>query len=126
MSDPLPVLDLAAARPYVRALGGLDREVAVLLFLDARRHLLGIRHVMGARGRVDLPIRGIAADVIAFGATGLVVAHNHPGGDARPSDRDRAFTRALATALSAIDVVLVDHLIVAGPAVASLRALGAL
>ncbi|MEG8049970.1 JAB domain-containing protein [Sphingomonas aurantiaca] len=66
----------------------------------------------------------IAADALAFDAWGVVMAHNHPSGDATPSDRDLAFTRALAAALRTLEVVLVDHLVIAGERVASLRAMG--
>ena len=83
-----------------------------------------MRHVIGARDQAAISIRTVAADALAFGATGVVIAHNHPSGDATPSARDVAFTRALATGLRTLEVVLLDHLVIAGGQVTSLRAAG--
>lgn len=83
-----------------------------------------MRHVAGGRSYVVIPIRRIAADALAFDACGVVMAHNHPSGDATPSVRDLAFTRTLAAALRTLEVVLLDHLVLAGDRVTSLRAMG--
>lgn len=85
-----------------------------------------MRHVAGGRGDVGLSIRRIAADALVFDATAVVLAHNHPSGDSRPSERDLAFTRALAAGLAAVAVELVDHLVIGGDSVTSLRAIGTL
>ncbi len=54
------------------------------------------------------------------------MAHNHPSGDAAPSDLDRALTKRLARALDALGVQLFDHLVIAGDRITSFRALGLL
>ena len=59
-------------------------------------------------------------------SAGIVLAHNHPSGDARPSDSDCRATRRLATAAEALDCTLVDHLIFAGDDCTSLRRMGLL
>ena len=41
----------------------------------------------------------------------MLIAHNHPDGDLRPSAADMALTRRLAQGLAALDVMLLDHLI---------------
>jgi DNA repair protein RadC len=71
-------------------------------------------------------VRTIVADALAFDATGVVMAHNHPSGDATPSDDDRVLTRRLARALDAVGVRLIDHLVLAGDEAASFRGLGLL
>ncbi len=83
-----------------------------------------MRHVVGGRDQVAISIRTIAADALAFDAHGVIIAHNHPSGDATPSARDVAFTRALAAGLRTLEVVLLDHLVIAGERVTSLRAMG--
>lgn len=83
-----------------------------------------MRHVVGGRDHVAIAIRTIAADALAFDAYGAIMAHNHPSGDATPSERDLAFTRALAAGLRTLEVVLLDHLVIAGDEVTSLRAMG--
>ena len=83
-----------------------------------------MRHVVGGRDQVAIPIRTVAVDALAFGAHGVIIAHNHPSGDAAPSARDVAFTRALAAGLRTLEVVLLDHLVIAGDELTSLRAMG--
>ncbi len=83
-----------------------------------------MRHVVGGRDQVAISIRTVAVDALAFDACGVIVAHNHPSGDATPSVRDVAFTRALAVGLRTLEVVLLDHLVIAGDEVTSLRAVG--
>jgi DNA repair protein RadC len=126
VSDLPPVLDLAAARALFEALGTARSEVMAIAYLDPKRSILAMRHVAGSCGQVRVPVRGVVADAVAFDAAALVIAHTHPSGDARPSERDMAFTRALVRGLAAVDVRLVDHLVIAGRAVTSLRACGVL
>lgn len=48
-------------------------------------------------------------------ATAVILAHNHPGGDAQPSSADRQLTRKLQRLLSELDITVHDHIIIAGP-----------
>jgi DNA repair protein RadC len=57
-------------------------------------------------------------------STRLILGHGHPSGDATPSPADLAYTRALARVCAAVEVDLLDHLILAGDRITSLRALG--
>ncbi len=83
-----------------------------------------MRHIAGGRDQVTISIRTVAADALAFEACSVIIAHNHPSGDATPSARDVAFTRALAAGLRTLEMVLLDHLVIAGDEVTSLRAMG--
>lgn len=105
-------------------IGRLAREVAVLVYVDAGRRPLGLRHIPGATDWLQVPIRPIVRDLLAFGAHGVVIAHNHPSGDAVASRADLAFTRRLALCLDALDVTLHDHLILSRDRITSLRAEG--
>jgi DNA repair protein RadC len=60
---------------------------------------------------VALPVRSIVADASRLGSVGVVLAHNHPSGDAQPSVADCRATRALSQAGEAIDLTVLDHLI---------------
>ena len=53
-----------------------------------------------------------------------MLAHNHPSGVALPSDEDKATTHRLAMALRAVEIELVDHLIIADDDYISLRLSG--
>jgi DNA repair protein RadC len=69
-------------------------------------------------------LRQIFADAAVHGSAGIVLAHNHPSGDPRPSDSDFRATRRLATAAEALDCTVLDHLVFAGAECTSLRRLG--
>ena len=118
------IADLAAARALFAGLCDATVETVAVAYLDPNRRLLGMRHVVGARDQVTISIRTVAVDALAFGAHGVIIAHNHPSGDATPSERDVAFTRALAAGLRTLEVMLLDHLVIAGDEVTSLRAMG--
>ncbi len=76
----------------------------------------------GDESGADFPMRTIIADAREHGSAGIVLAHNHPSGDARPSDSDCRATRRLATAAEALDCTVLDHLVFGGEECTSLRA----
>lgn len=116
-----PVLTRDAAGVLLKALIGFrSEELLVVLFLDSRSAL--IDHEVVAVGRpdsVDFDGRRILLRAIGRGASGIIVAHNHPSGDARPSRSDIEVTRQLADASQALGICLHDHLVVAGGQVRS-------
>lgn len=105
-----------AVRAYLRlTLAHLPYEVFHCLYLDSRYRLLA--SVELARGSLREAVvypREVAREALARNAAYVIVAHNHPGGEAVPSRSDLASTRALARTLSVLDIELLDHYIVAG------------
>ena len=113
MSDRSGDPSLAIPPPF-QPLARLSHEAAVLLYLDRSLTQVGARHFMSNRAEsVDVSIRRIVTDVIALDAYAVLLAHNHPRGDARPSRQDLNFTRRLFATLDAIGVRLLDHYVVA-------------
>jgi len=47
-------------------------------------------------------------------ASGIIVAHNHPSGQTKPSGQDNQITQKIKEAGKVLDVLLVDHLILSG------------
>jgi len=92
---------------------------------DSARCLHVTRHDGHADG-ADLPIREIVADIGRNGSRGLILAHNHPSGDPRPSAADKRITRRLALVGEAMDVTILDHLVMAGIECRSMRQMGLL
>lgn len=108
-------------------LGREEVEVAAFVYVDADRRVLGSREARSeARDSFDLPIREVVADALGHGARGVVMAHNHPSGDATPSRADLDATRRLARALDPLGIRLLDHLVVVRTGFTSLRRLGLL
>ena len=89
-------------------------EMVYLLCLDAKCKVLGCRMVgEGSVNSANVSIRRIVEIALGLNATSVVLAHNHPSGLAIPSGEDISTTQRVASALSAVDVQLVDHIIVA-------------
>lgn len=106
----------------------LDLSVETLLVahLDETKRCLHLSRHHGDATSAPFPIKSIMRDAIHHNSTGLLLAHNHPSGDARPSDSDMAVTRRLALISGALDCTVHDHLIFAGDDCTSLRASGLL
>jgi DNA repair protein RadC len=92
---------------------------------DDSRCLHLSRHDGHADG-AELRIREIVADAARHGSKGLILAHNHPSGDPSPSATDKRITRRLAVVGEAIDVAILDHLVLAGTECRSMRQMGLL
>lgn len=94
--------------------------------VDDRARCLHLGRYEGCASDVALPVRGIIEDALRLGSAGVLLAHNHPSGDASPSAADCRATRALATAGEALDLAVVDHLVFGGGECRSLRRMGIL
>ena len=114
---------------------GIDesQECAFALYLDAKRHLL-CEPMIVSRGTADktfLHPREIFRHAVRLGAVSVIVAHNHPSGDATPSDEDITETRLLIEAGRVMGIALDDHVVIGaktdgGPEHVSIRGLGQL
>lgn len=103
----------ALASRLAAEIAGERREVATFAYCDSRGTPLGMLRVgLSASDWVDLPLRRIVADAVLLDAARVVMAHNHPAGEAWPSRADRDVTARLARALAAVDTRLIDHVVV--------------
>lgn len=112
---------------YSRAnIGHRPYECFVELFLDRKNNLVEAREM--TRGTVDQTSvypREVVKRALAIGASALIMVHNHPSGDASPSQADIDITRAVRSAADAVGLTLHDHVIVTRTGHVSLRAEGA-
>lgn len=118
----------AAQRFFAGLLAESDpgREHLWIAHVDQDARCLHLARHDGDEAGADLPLRQIIFDAAIHGSAGLVLAHNHPSGDPTPSARDCALTRRLAMLGDAMEVSLLDHLILAGGKVRSMREMGLL
>lgn len=126
---PLKLDGLAAAREFFAGcLADSDprRESLWVAHLDDQARCLHLSRHEGDDAGAAFPVGDIIRDAAMHRSAGIVLAHNHPSGDARPSQTDCRATRRLATAAEAIDCALLDHLIFAGGECTSFRRLGLL
>ena len=88
-------------------------EVSYLLCLDGRGKVLDCPKLAeGDAISVSVSLRKIAETAIKAGATAVVLAHNHPKGFPLPSENDIKFTSQVGTFLRALNIRLIDHVIV--------------
>ena len=110
-----PVFDsLPRVKDFLQMqLGGRDREVFAVMFLDAQQKLLLMEEMFtGTLMQTAVHPREIVKRAIAVGACAVVLAHNHPSGVAEPSKADESLTQTLIAALRLIDVTVLDHMVV--------------
>lgn len=97
--------------PYFHA---LQNETVYLLCLDAKCKVLGCKKVgEGSVNSASISIRKIVEIALQTNAVSVVLAHNHPSGLAIPSVEDIQTTKRLGRALHTVEILLVDHLVVA-------------
>jgi DNA repair protein RadC len=114
-----------AARVLRPGLVGLDHEELHAIYLDSRHRLVARRTLsVGTDSHTIVDPRQVFRPAVQCGAPKVIVAHNHPSGDCRPSEADREVTRRLVDAGRVLGVELLDHLIVTDNATTSLAAEG--
>lgn len=104
--------------------GDRSREKLLVAHVDGAARCIHVEEYEGEPDAVEMPVRSIIVDAARLGSAGVVLAHNHPSGDARPSDGDYRATRKLARAGEAIDLIILDHLVFAGGDCSSMRRMG--
>lgn len=98
---------------YLRTVLDGTSEALCAIFLDRQGQYIRDEVLAnGAIGQVRLAPRALFARAFQLRASRLIVAHNHPSGNCRPSSSDRAATAVLAQMGRALEVELIDHLIV--------------
>lgn len=104
----------ACASYMVPRFFGRRLETVFLLCLDAKSKVLCCKEVgEGDINAASISVRKIVEVAMGAGATSVVLAHNHPSGVAVPSIEDIQTTRRLFLALQAVEITLVDHIVVA-------------
>jgi len=109
------------------AMATLPAEQFRLLFLD-RKNVL-IADELQQTGTVDhtpLYPREVVKRALALNASAVIMVHNHPSGDPKPSRADMDMTRTVRDALAAVGIVLHDHVVVGRKGHASFKAMGLL
>ena len=94
-------------------LGDLQREEFWVIFLNQNNRMLGKSQLSSGginQSVVDLRILFKAA--LENFATGIVIAHNHPSGNLKPSQEDLKITKQISDAGKILNIQLLDHLIV--------------
>jgi len=120
LNEEMQVKDILSSPQQVRdylclKLGGLMREVFVVLFLDAQNRIVTTEEMFtGTLTQTSVYPREVVKRVLHHNAASVIFAHNHPSGIAQQSQADELLTKQLKQALALVDVRVLDHFIVAG------------
>ena len=118
--------NVAALVDYCKATIGLEPvEQFRVLFLDTKIKL--IKDETLGRGTVDAAPaypREIVKRALDLGAKSIIMVHNHPSGDPKPSQQDIDMTRRVKDACATMGITLHDHIVIARGGYVSLKSQG--
>jgi DNA repair protein RadC len=105
-------------RQYLRDyLAAATCELFLVVYLDHEHRPIATEEAFrGTLSHCSVHPREIVKRALQLNASAVVLAHNHPSGVAEPSRPDELLTRNLKDVLEQVEVRLLDHVIVAGPA----------
>lgn len=110
MLAPENVLDFVRVK-----LAGQKDEVFLIIYLNAKNRMENYEVVNeGTVDQVVIYPRNVIKNALKNNATALIVVHNHPSGECDPSGADIRLTESLKNASHAMDIKLLDHMIVGG------------
>jgi DNA repair protein RadC len=106
----------ASVRNYLHMrISNLPYESFTVIFLDVRHCLIACEELFrGTLTRAHVYPREVVRSALRHNAASVILAHNHPSGDPKPSSQDHELTHLLSNALGLMEVRVLDHLIVAG------------
>ena len=104
---------------------GAESEELWGLYLDVRhRPIAKVALTRGTRTQTIVDPAAVFRKALQVGAHAVIVAHNHPSGDATPSLEDFTATTRLVELGQLLGIAVLDHLVIAGAAFTSLRTHG--
>ncbi len=120
LNEQLQQRDVFKSPQHVRdylilKLGSLNREVFLVMFLDAQNRLNATEEMFsGTLTQTSVYPREVVKRAMHYNAASVIFAHNHPSGVAEQSAADEMLTKQLKEALALVDVRVLDHFIIAG------------
>jgi len=120
-SKPMFKRSSDVAAHYLPLFRDLRKEVFKILLLNRANRL--IKEVLASEGTLDASIvhpRDVFREAILESAAGVILIHNHPSGNASPSEEDLRITRQLVEAGRLMGIKVCDHIILAGDGYRSL------
>ena len=107
---------IAGTKQYFQArLHDYEHEVFACIFLDNRHRVIKYSELF--QGTINQSVvhpREVVKQSLYYNAAAVIIAHNHPSGEATPSAADLAVTAQLKEALALVEIKLLDHIIVGG------------
>jgi len=87
-------------------------ETFKIMLLNRANRVLGVStHSKGGIAGTVIDVRLILATALKAGACQIIIAHNHPSGNLNPSEVDMTITNKIKAGCKAVDITLLDHII---------------
>lgn len=120
------IRDIAIVKQYLQMeYGFLENEQFGCMFLNCNYELINHKNMFrGTITQCATYPREIAREALKQNASFVILVHNHPSQSPAPSDEDVEMTVQIKQTLAVLDIVLFDHIIVAGLQTTSLRSIG--
>ena len=91
----------------------LEQEHLIIITLDIKGNVLKQETVyIGTTTQITVSVKDLFKTAIKFGAYGIIMVHNHPTGDAKPSLQDDLLTEKVKKASGILSIELIDHIII--------------
>lgn len=103
----------SAAQLFFPLLADIPYEEFWILLLNRANRVLDKQRVgQGGLTSTAVDVKLIAKLAVSSLAVGIIVVHNHPSGNLKPSESDKALTARIKSGLEILDIQLIDHLII--------------
>jgi len=90
-----------------------QEEVMAVLFLDVRHRLIVFEELFhGSISSATVHIRVLVKRALKHNSASIILAHNHPSGECKPSSADREITHRIQQAMQLVEVQVLDHFVV--------------
>jgi len=110
---------------FKKQLENKKQEHFYAVFLDSRKRIITEQLIsLGTNNAAIVHPREILSKAISANANAFILIHNHPSGDATPSQEDLEVTKNVANAADLMDIPLVDHVIIGNSSYYSMRDMG--
>jgi DNA repair protein RadC len=101
------------AYEMLKDIGKRKQEHIIAIFLNSRFEVLERRVIcIGSLDGVSILPRDIIIPALELNANSIVMAHNHPSGDATPSSEDADITKRIKDGLELVGLNLLDHIVI--------------
>ncbi len=104
-----------AAELLIPEMAGLEQEQMRVVLLNTKNRIMGMPLVyQGSLHTMVIRVGELFRDAVRQNAAAVIVAHNHPSGDATPSPEDVAVTQEIVKSGKLLDIDVLDHLVIGG------------
>ena len=91
----------------------MPNEVFYVLFLDKKHCLIEDKKLaVGENNHVAINVKEVVRQALLLHAASVILLHNHPSSDLKPSNADIQITKEISSALKKLEIAILDHLII--------------